>query len=134
MHISFSLFSLSFTLISSDSEAHLSWTDTVPTAHLSPCPSSTTQAPAQRRQRRLIYSFSALISLLSHFSSTLSLNLSPSQTPRPMIASSGFWFCHHDWQNNIVAVIRFWFCWWLMNGGLLMVFGFLWFRGGFWLI
>ena len=76
--------------------------------------------------------------LLSHFSSTLSLNLSPSQIPRPMIAGAGFWFCHHDWQNGVVAVTGFywwvllmgfmlmgsifilmngfWFCWWLMNG------------------
>ena len=37
-----------------------------------------------------ISSFSAPISLLSHFSYTLSLNLSPSQTPRPMIVDSGF--------------------------------------------
>ena len=54
-----------------------------------------------------ISSFSAPISLLSHFSYTLSLNLSPSQTPRPMIVDSGFWFCHHDRQNNVVAVTRF---------------------------
>ena len=66
-----------------------------------------TQAPTQRRQHRLISSFSAPISLLSHFSFTLSLNHSPSQTPRPMITSAGFWFCCRDWQNNVVAVTEF---------------------------
>ena len=50
---------------------------------------SPNQAPGQRRQCRLISSFSAPISLLSHFSSILSLNLSPSQTPKPMIADRG---------------------------------------------
>ena len=69
--------------------------------------SPSTQAPAQRRQHRLISSFSTPISILSHFSSTLSLNHSPSQTPRPMITGVGFWFCCRDWQNNVVAVTEF---------------------------
>ena len=69
--------------------------------------SPSTQAPAQHRQRQLISSFSAPLSLLSHFSSTLSLNISPSQTPRPMIANARFWFCRRDWQNSVVVVTRF---------------------------
>ena len=55
-----------------------------------------TQAPTQRRQRQLISSFSTPISLLSHFSSTLSLNLSPSQTSRPMFADRGWVRCRND--------------------------------------
>ena len=97
-----------------------------------------TQALAQHRPCWLISSSSTPISLLSHFSSTLSFNLSPSQTPRPMLASAGFWFCCRDWQNDVVAMTGFyvdglyfyfdewvlillmvdeWDCWWLMNGG-----------------
>ena len=72
----------------------------------SPC-LAPTQALAQCWQRRLISSFSAPISLLSHFFSTLSLNLSPSQTPRPMIAGVRYWFCHRDWQNSVVVVTEF---------------------------
>ena len=63
-----------------------------------------TQALAQCRERRLISSFSAPISLLSHFSSTLSLNLSPSQTPRPMIADRGWVRCRNGlW---VVSVLK----------------------------
>ena len=88
-----------------------------------------TQAPAQRRQRRLISSFSASISLLSYFSSTPSLNLSPSQTPRPMIVGARFWFCGMIDKTVLLSLLGFmlmgsifilmngfWFCWWLMNG------------------
>ena len=100
-----------------------------------------TQALAQHRQRWLISLFSAPISLLSHFSSTLSLNLSPSQTPRPMIAGARFWFCRRDWQNSVVAVTGFyvdgfyfyfdkWVLillmvdeWWLGFSGFLVAFG-----------
>ena len=106
----------------------------------SPCPAPT-QAPTQHWQCQLISSFSAPISLLSHFSSTLSFNLSPSQTLRPMIASAGFWFCRRDWQNNVVAVTRFyvdvfyfdfdeWVLillmvdeWWLGFSGFMVAFG-----------
>ena len=66
-----------------------------------------TQALAQHCQRWLISLFSTSISLLSHFSSILSLNLSPSQTPRPMIIGARFWFCRRDWQNGVVAVTGF---------------------------
>ena len=72
----------------------------------STCPMPT-QAPAQRQQCQLISSFSVPISLQSHFSSTLSLNLSSSQTPRPMIVGVGFWFCRRDWQNSVVAMTGF---------------------------
>ena len=58
-------------------------------------PTTPTQAPAPRRQCQLISSLSAPISLLSHFSYTLSLNLSPSQTPRPMIADRGWVRCRN---------------------------------------
>ena len=96
----------------------------------SPTPTMPTQAPVQRRQCRLISSFSAPISMLSHFSSTLSLNLSLSQTPRPMITDAGFdfvalidkmallsWLGFMLMGSIFILMNGFWFCWWLMNGG-----------------
>ena len=70
-------------------------------ADLSLCPTSI--APTTPIDLFILRPYLSAISL----SSTLSLNISSSQTPRPMIAGVGFWFCCRDWQNSVVAVTGF---------------------------
>ena len=76
-------------------------------SHSSLLPVASFNSSTCRQPKPLPSADNADWSLLSHFSCTLSLNLSPSQTSRPMIANAEFWFCRHDWQNNVVAVTRF---------------------------
>ena len=59
-------------------------------SHSSFLPVASFKSSTRRQPKPLPSPDNAEWSLLSHFSSTLSLNLSPSQTPRPMIAGARF--------------------------------------------